>query len=388
MRASQPQAFLVAVFGADRDEARQAFRLLKAGGVAAWLASSEDPQDSFDSDSLQLAPTLLPGEHLIVANVPPSGMDAGIRQLASVGAPALFVLPAEVPRMKGWRIEPHPGPLASTALPIAIQALAQRHGEPRPCVLSDSFFTLLSENERLLESIRDDIVEAARLDNTLSPAAEWLIDNGYLFEVHIAEVRQNLPRHYHRILPATSEKLHNPRIYELALELVRKTDSSLTQDNITECLRAYQDLYALTMAELWSFPQMLRLAIIQGLVLTAGEVRRSHQLRQFSHFWANRLTRAARTDDNQLTRILAHMEGQPYALDPDFVTSLSEQLRDEPTAAAEVQLRVETWSHLSIADIVRREHQEETANRVSIANAVASLRQLDRLEYPSVFEST
>ncbi len=157
---------------------------------------------------------------------------------------------------------------------------------------------------------------------------------------------------------------------------------------MTECLRAYQELHVLTMAELWAFPQMLRFAIIQGLVLTAGEVQLSHKFRQFSHFWANRLTRAARIDDTQLARMLKHMEGQPYAPDPDFITSLTEQLREEPAAAAEVQQRVEAWSHLSIADIVRREHQEETANRVSIANAVASLRQLDRMEYHAVFEAT
>ncbi len=201
MRASQPT--LVAIFGPDRDEAEQAIKLLRAGGVSAWLAASEDAADSLPQDSLQLAPTLLPGEHLIAATVPPSGIDAAIRQLASVGAPALFVLPAEVPAIRGWRSEPPCVPLASTSLTDAIEELARRHGEPRPYIQGESFFSLLSQDERRLELIRDDIVEAAGLDNTLSPAAEWLIDNGYLFEVHVAEVRKNLPRHYHRILPAT-----------------------------------------------------------------------------------------------------------------------------------------------------------------------------------------
>ncbi len=386
MKASQPKAFLAAIFGADRTDPEQALKGLRALGVKAWLVSSADANGKAPSDALQLSPTLLPGEFLVVARVSLAGVEAAVSELSSIGAPAIFVLPGVVPPAARGRKSN--AAAAAHLPPSTIKALAEEHGQPGSCGPQPSLFSLLTQYEQRLEFIRRAVIGSSRLDHTLSPAAVWLIDNGYLFEVHIAEVRKNLPKEYHRLLPAPVRTPGIPRVCALAVELVRQTDSLLTADNIAECVEAYQSKHLLTMAELWAFPQMLRLALIEELVSTAGEVHRSQQLRQFSSFWANRLGRAARAEESQLKRILAHLERQPYFLDPDFITSLSEQLRDESTAHVALQRGVEGRSPLSIGEIVRQEHNEETANRVSIANAVASLRQLALLEFQSIFEAT
>jgi cyclic beta-1,2-glucan synthetase len=263
--------------------------------------------------------------------------------------------------------------------------LALRQGGPAPCDGCPNLLTELEGRERLLESVRAEVGEAAHLDQPMSPAAEWLVDNGYLFEVHIANIRENLPAAYEHVLPASERDRDHPRAYALARELVRHADSQIAGENVAECLQAYQSGQLLTMAELWAFPQMLRLAIIEEVARIAEHVHRSHQLRQFSQFWVNRLSRAARTEDSG--RILEQLKRQPYALDPEFVTSLSGQMRDEPTALREFHDYVEAVSGLIVDDMVRNNHQEETATRASIANAVSTLRQLDRLEYQSIFES-
>jgi len=47
-----------------------------------------------------------------------------------------------------------------------------------------------------LNDARADLMEAARLDHALTPAAEWILDNSYLIHTQITEVNRHLPRDY------------------------------------------------------------------------------------------------------------------------------------------------------------------------------------------------
>jgi cyclic beta-1,2-glucan synthetase len=62
-------------------------------------------------------------------------------------------------------------------------------------------------------------------------------------------------------------------------------------------------------------------------------------------------------------------------------------LREESVALVAFQHHVESRTAEPIGEIIRREHHEETTDRVSIANAVGSLRQLARMEFKTIFES-
>ena len=369
---------LAAVFTDQQDAAGALARLESGGGHRPWLADSAIASTL----NLPLAGTLLPGEQLVGTYVPRERMEEAVEQLNRVGAPAIFVLP-EIPDAPA----DVPAPASGQPLTTAVETLAGQHERFGPNPRRGVLYELLDACERRLEQVREDILEAARLDHTLTAAADWLLDNGYLFEVHIAEVRANLPRQYYRILPAgSSTNAETPRIFELAREMLRLTDFVISTETVVEAVAAYQSVHPLTMAELWALPQMIRLALIEGLSRIGSAVDRSQQLRELSYFWANRLVRAARADQSVVEKLLDDLQARAYALDPNFVTSLTEQLREEPGAMVALQRLVEERSHESIGEIVRREHQEETADRVSIANAVSSLRQLGRMDFKAIFE--
>ena len=63
----------------------------------------------------------------------------------------------------------------------------------------------------------------------VTPAAEWLLDNFHLVASEIRDVRQNLPRGYYRELPklALRELAGDARVYAMAVELIRHSDSRL-----------------------------------------------------------------------------------------------------------------------------------------------------------------
>ena len=123
----------------------------------------------------------------------------------------------------------------------------------------------------------------------MTAAAEWLLVNAYLIRTQIAETRRHLPRDYPNLVPGLRARPTCPEVYDLAAGLVKGTDHSLNEGNITECLRQYQTTAPLTIAELWLFPLLLRLALFESLAGLAASVCRAQQLREVAYLWANRL---------------------------------------------------------------------------------------------------
>src|SRR5207244_4001484 len=102
----------------------------------------------------------------------------------------------------------------------------------------------------------------------------------------------------------------------------------------------------------------------------------------------NRLAASARRDPETLERMLARMEAEPIARHSYFTSTLAEHLQDEEAALAPVQQWIEERLHTRVADLIRREHAREAADRLSAANVFESLRTLSRLDFTEIFEAT
>ena len=84
--------------------------------------------------------------------------------------------------------------------------------------------------------------------------------------------------------------------------------------------------------------------------------------------------------------MLGHLEREPIAQQPHFVTALAEQLQDEELALGPAQQWIEQRFGKSLMDVVRAQHTREAAETVSTSNAFGSLRTLARLDFKVVFE--
>ena len=321
----------------------------------------------------------LEDECLFMIRATPANVDAVVQQFQRVGSAAVFVLseppgiPGAAPLLQRSRID-------SNEHFASVCAGCRGSGSiAKPTILPQ-----LEKNLEILEASRGVLAEAVRLDHVLTSAAEWLLDNGYLIRTQIAEIRRHLPRRYHQILPAAESGV--PYVYELAQELAAHTDYSVDEANLEDCLRRYQEEAPLTIAELWSFPLLLRVALVEALTHMAARVSETQELREAAYFWANRLAAGSRRGPQTFLRILQSMEAEPIAREPYFVTSLAEQLQDEEEALAPLQHWIEQQLGQSLTEIVRTQHGREASASVSIANAFGSLRTLSRIDFTNLFE--
>jgi cyclic beta-1,2-glucan synthetase len=380
----KPVRSVLGIYAADEGESAKAYDALRAQhlGDARLFRADETAEPSKRDGHERYAALRLEGECLIVAAAAASEVPAIVGQLQRIGSPAVFVV---------WEkgLSDVAVPEIGTASPGSepIEDVARRCAEHRgkPGTAKPRMLSRLLENERTLEASRCDLAEAARLEHALTAAAEWLLDNGYLIRTQIAEIRHHLPRNHHRIFPAGVSG--DPYICELTKELVVHTDHSLNEVNIRDCLRAYQQVAPLTIAELWSVPLLLRMALIGELTQLALQVSRRQQLREACYFWANRLSAASRRGAEVFERMLRLMEAEPVALEPYFMICLAEQLQGEEDALAPIQHWVEERLKTPLTEMVRTEHTREAAECISTANAFDSLRVLSRIDFTTVFES-
>jgi cellobiose phosphorylase len=238
----------------------------------------------------------------------------------------------------------------------------------------------LEKNARALAEAYRQINAAAAREETLTPDAEWLLDNYYIIDEVLREVRHDLPRGYYRKLPKLTDGplAGYPRIYPLALSLIAHTDSGLDEAHIRRFVQAYQEVAPLTIGELWAVPTMLRLGLIENLRRLADQMLAAWTERRRAEVWL------AQRGSGLLPPLPA---GAP--LTDAFVVRALHTLRDVgPPAAFEALKLLLAERGLDAAEVVRRENQRQAVNQVSVGNCVTSLRLLAALDWAVFFEHT
>src|SRR5262245_59020727 len=87
----------------------------------------------------------------------------------------------------------------------------------------------LAENRRALRETYRALAEDASRGEPAAPATEWLLDNFHTIETAARDIVRDLPPSFFRRLPtiAADEFEGMPRIYALALELIRSSAGHL-----------------------------------------------------------------------------------------------------------------------------------------------------------------
>lgn len=187
------------------------------------------------------------------------------------------------------------------AVALARQHTLRRRAGP------DRLLKRLAANERALLSAYAVVTRAAEPEQRIAPAEAWLLDNFYLIEQQIELVRLHLPRGYSRELPqlATGALAGYPRIYALALALISHQDGRVDDDNAANFIAAYQSVTPLRLGELWAFPIMLRLALLENVRRVASQIARNRIDRETASAWADRMLETAEKAPKELIHLLA-----------------------------------------------------------------------------------
>ncbi|MBP6355489.1 MAG: cyclic beta 1-2 glucan synthetase, partial [Nitrosomonas sp.] len=251
-----------------------------------------------------------------------------------------------------YKIDPHPGP--------------------------DRLLPRLADNEHVLLAAYDVVTAAIAPGQRIIPAEAWLLDNFYLIEQQINQARRHLPRGYSRQLPrlANSSSAGFPRIYDLALQLISHMDGRIDKENVTQFIVAYQTVEPLKLGELWAFPIMLQLALLENIRRVALRIARRREELNAAISWADRMLATAEKEPNQLIQLLAEFANADVPLTAPFVEEFYARLQAQGPAMAFVQTWVEQKlleQGITATQLSEVAGRTAAANQISIANSIGSL---------------
>ncbi|KAF0192801.1 MAG: hypothetical protein FD165_571 [Gammaproteobacteria bacterium] len=256
----------------------------------------------------------------------------------------------------------------------------------------DRLLPRLADNARVLLAAYDVVTSAATPGQRIAPAEAWLLDNFYLIEQQIGLARRHLPRGYSRQLPRLADGLSAgfPRIYDLALELISHMDGRVDSDNVTQFVAAYQTVAPLKLGELWAFPIMLQLALLENLRRVGVRIARQREERDAAIGWAERMLATAEREPKQLIQLLAEFAHADVPLTAPFVEEFYAGLQAYGSAMAFVQTWVEQKlleqgvTATQLAEVAAR---TAATNQISIVNSIGSLRFIGAMDWRDYVES-
>ncbi|CAN5242545.1 hypothetical protein BH11PLA2_BH11PLA2_10000 [soil metagenome] len=242
--------------------------------------------------------------------------------------------------------------------------------------LSRRLLTRLNSNARRIAQAHQTLSDLLARGEAVPAEAEWLLDNYYVIDDVVRQIRKHLPKSYYRELPIIPTGPHSglPRIYPLAATIIGSGEGTLRESDIRATLHDYQQSTALRIGELWAVPIMLRLAVLEML---RGLVDQMLE------------TVTARRDAQEV--ILASRSGTLRSLKKSpsdaYIVAAWEVIREDGAVAE----HVDEWASLHLADphaACHREFCRQAANQVSIGNAVTTLRLLGVIDWTEFFEAT
>ena len=249
----------------------------------------------------------------------------------------------------------------------------------------------LEDTRNVLDRVYHELNAGAEHGLDISPAGDWLLDNFYIVQEHIREIRTNLPKGYYEELPklATGSLAGYPRAYEVAIELIAHTEGHLDLDNITLFVREYQTVTSLRMGELWAIPTMLRLGLVENIRRMALRVAARLQEVESADRAATALREASEESQQALAAALASFVDNHPPFTPTWVARFLQQVRSYQTNFTPL-IWLEQWiaeDGPSAEEAATRSNRRVALTQVTVANSITSLRTISRLDWKDFVEA-
>ncbi len=266
----------------------------------------------------------------------------------------------------------------------AAQIVAEQPGSGRPLI------PRVLENGRVLRDCYHSIAKAIQQEHTITPAADWLVDNFHIIDEQLREIRDDLPRSFYRELPklASGHLQGYPRVFGVAWAFVAHTDSRFDPDVLRRFIAAYQKVQPLTIGELWAVAITLRVVLVENLRRLAENIVRSRAARQDADALADSLLSADQQVEFSTANALQRFAKTP--LSASFAVQLIQRLRDLDPKVRPILAWLDqrlSQEGTTADEIVATEHHEQGTANVSVRNVVTSMRLISAFDWQEFVES-
>jgi cellobiose phosphorylase len=254
-----------------------------------------------------------------------------------------------------------------------------------------SIDAVLSDSKSILTEAYRVLARAAKQNRELSSAAEWIIDNFYIIQEQIVQLKEDLPEDYYKKLPRLTQGEYRgyPRTYEIVQMLAAISDNIIDQDNTITAIKAYQEIDTLNLAEMWSVPLMNRLALIVRLSERAEKLLYDRQIQDEIDKILKEKISAETEEPGYLLRKLSEIVDQQHDT-TRFLIILAQRLQMKgmltETERRWFDYKFSRWD-TTLEEQLRDRAQQTSRLHLSIQNAISSLRDVSETDWSDFVET-
>ena len=176
------------------------------------------------------------------------------------------------------------------------------------------------------------------------------------------------------------------RIYVLASQIVNYTENKISREVLEESLKSYQTKKNLSMDEIWNIGTLMQIAIIENIRQIAENIYISQYEKLKVESIIERLVDRKPKIERKynIYKSSKNIKIKMYDTKYPFIEYLSYKLKKYGNKTENflniLEEEVEKTG-TSVSEITKREHFDIAINKISIGNAITSIKKLQRINY-------
>ncbi len=221
------------------------------------------------------------------------------------------------------------------------------------------------------------LLEGQRIPGaSVTPAAQWLVDNIALVEEQLEQASDALPARYFRRLPVLTSgaSINTPRVHDIAWSWLPRVQHAFDAPLLDAFFDGYQSVIEPTWGEWWALPSVMRMVLIEQLRRVGERVAADRASRSLANWVADD---AAPLDEARLDAAMVALRAR--GAEQAFLLQL--RLRWSDLAQDDTR---RTWLARQWVDPVAARHEQqaaEAAHDADVSQAMRSLRAVARFEW-------
>ncbi len=251
----------------------------------------------------------------------------------------------------------------------------------------------LRENFEVISEVYQLLNEHIKLKIPIHPAGEWILDNYYVIDQEVKNIRQDLTlKKYKSFLGiANGPYAGFARIYVLASEIVNYTNNKIDAKTLSQLINAYQKRKSLSMEEIWNIGIFLKIALIENIREVCEKIYSSQIQKYKAENIIERLVENKNKEELQFNHLNNYKEKlrANYEMKYPFIEHLSYRLKKFGKKAYPFLMALEEQVNkmgMTTHEVVSKEHFDIALRKIIIGNCITSIKSLNRISMTEIFE--
>ena len=251
----------------------------------------------------------------------------------------------------------------------------------------------MEENFAFITKVYQMLNEDLKLGISIHPAGEWILDNYYILEETVKSIQKELTlKKYTNFLGIQGGMYHGfARIYVLASEMIAYTDNRMDGNLLESLLKAYQRKKTLSMEEIWNIGIFIQIVLIQNIRDICEKIYSSGMQKQRVENIIERII-DNKPKEKQKYKMPMTYKAKLFGygeMKYPFIEYMSHQLKRRGRKASGYLAALEEQvikMGTTIDEVIKKEHFDIAVKKVSMANAITSMKVIKRINFLEIFE--